>query len=115
MLAVKLERILTKDEILAIYLNDAPYGGTIYGIEEASHSFFDKNTIDLSLAESAYLAAIPQAPSYFSPYGSHREALDARKNLVLSEMKSMGYVTEEEYTHHCAHKISDPRLPQSHA
>jgi 1A family penicillin-binding protein len=104
-LAIKLERILTKDEILAIYLNDAPYGGTIYGIEEAAHSFFDKDPIDLTLAEAAYLAAIPQAPSYFSPYGSHREALDSRKNLVLSEMKSMGYVTEEEYTQATAEEV----------
>lgn len=104
-LAIKLERILTKDEILAIYLNDAPYGGTIYGIEEAAHSFFDKDPIDLTLAEAAYLAAIPQAPSYFSPYGSHREALDSRKNLVLSEMKSMGYVTEEEYNQAVAEEV----------
>jgi len=97
-LAIKLERVLTKDEILAIYLNDAPYGGTIYGVQEASQSFFGKDPIDLTMAEAAYLAAIPQAPSYFSPYGSHRTALDSRKNLVLLEMKTMGFLTDEEYS-----------------
>lgn len=96
-LATKLERVMTKDEILAIYLNDNPYGGTIYGVEEAARSFFGKEPIDLSVAEAAYIAAIPQAPTYYSPYGSHRDALDNRKNIVLSEMKEMGFITDEAY------------------
>ncbi len=96
-LAVKLERDLTKDEILELYLNEIPYGGTKYGIEEASQGFFGKKANELTLAESAYLAALPQAPSYYSPYGSHKDALDARKNKVLEKMLEFKYITQEEY------------------
>ena len=96
-LAVRLEQVLTKEEILNHYLNESPYGGTIYGIEEASLSFFGKNAKDLNLVESAYLAALPQAPTYYSPYGSHKNELEKRKNLVLERMKIKGFITEEEY------------------
>lgn len=96
-LAVKIEKILTKDEILSLYLNEIPYGGSIYGIEEASNAFFAKSSSELTIPEAAYLAAIPQAPTFFSPYGEHRDRLDARKNLVLREMRDMGFITEEEY------------------
>jgi penicillin-binding protein 1A len=60
-LALKLERLKTKDEILEIYLNEAPYGGTIYGVEEASRAFFNKSASDISIAQAAHLAAIPQS------------------------------------------------------
>lgn len=96
-LALKLERVLTKDEILSLYLNEIPYGGTIYGIEEASQSFFGKSAKELSLSESAYLAALPKAPTYYSPYGLHREDLESRKNLVLKEMLNNGFISQEEY------------------
>ncbi len=96
-LAIKLEQDLSKDEILELYLNEVPYGGTKYGIEEASQGFFGKHAKDLTLVESAYLAALPQAPTYYSPYGNHREALDARKNEVLRRMNELGYISEEEY------------------
>jgi 1A family penicillin-binding protein len=96
-LAIKLENILTKDEILNLYLNEIPYGGALYGIEEASQTFFGKPASDLSIPESAYLAALPQAPSYYSPYGKNREDLDSRKNLVLHEMLENGFITETEY------------------
>lgn len=96
-LAIKLEKALTKDEIFALYLNESPYGGTIYGVEEATQSFFGKSASDITLAESAYIAAIPQAPTHFSPYGKYRDDLEARKNLVLSRMKEVGYITGEEY------------------
>lgn len=95
-LAIRLEQILSKDEILAHYLNESPYGGTIYGVEEASQSFFGKSASDVSLAEAAYLAALPQAPTYFSPYGNHANALETRKNLVLDRMFKLGYITQEE-------------------
>ena len=96
-LAVKMEREFSKDEILEMYLNEAPYGGTKYGVEEASQAFFGKSAKELTLVESAYLAALPQRPSYYSPYGEHREALDARKNFALERMRSLGYITNEEY------------------
>ncbi len=98
-LAIKLERELSKDAILELYLNTVPYGGTKYGIEEASQGFFGKPAHNLSLAESAYLAALPQAPTYYSPYGAHRDALDARKNTVLDRMHELGYISDEERTH----------------
>lgn len=96
-LALKLEKVLSKEEILSIYLNEIPYGGTMYGIEEASRTFFGKQALDLNLVESAYLAALPRAPTYYSPYGNNRDALELRKNLVLKEMFDVGFITEEEY------------------
>ncbi|HRH26371.1 MAG TPA: transglycosylase domain-containing protein [Candidatus Paceibacterota bacterium] len=96
-LAPNLERIMSKDEILNIYLNENPYGSNIYGIEEASQAFFGKTALSVSLAEAAYLAALPQAPTYYSPYGNHKEDLDSRKNLVLSQMKKLGMITEKEF------------------
>ena len=95
-LAVRLERAYSKDQILQTYLNENPYGGTIYGIQEASQYFFGVDAKDVDLAQAAYLAALPQAPTYFSPYGSHREALDARKNLVLQRMNVNGFITKDE-------------------
>lgn len=96
-LALKLEKVLTKDEILSLYLNEIPYGGTIYGIEEAAQSFFGKPAKGLTLTESAYLAALPKAPTYYSPYGSHRDDLEMRKNLVLTEMLKNSFVSQEEF------------------
>ncbi len=96
-LAYKLEQIMSKEEILSLYLNEAPYGGNIYGIEEASIAFFGKNSIDLDLVESAYLAAIPKAPTFYSPYGNNRDKLEERKNLVLSQMLKNGFISEKEF------------------
>lgn len=95
--AVKLERVLSKERILELYLNEIPYGGSIYGIEEASRSFFGKNASTLSVAEAAYLAALPQAPTFYSPYGNHRNDLGNRKNLVLKRMRDLSFISEEEY------------------
>lgn len=92
-LALKLERVMSKDEILAAYLNEAPYGGPIYGAEEASLDLFGKHAKDVTLAEAAYLAALPQAPTR---YRSHRDELDARQRLVLQRMEELGFITQEE-------------------
>ncbi len=96
-LAIKLERQLSKEEILSHYLNESPYGGTLYGVEEASQAFFGKSASDVSLAEAAYLAALPQAPTYYSPYGTHRDDLENRKNQVLAQMRKHDFITDEEY------------------
>jgi 1A family penicillin-binding protein len=96
-LALKLERIMTKEEILELYLNDAPYGGNIYGIEEASMTYFGKHANEVTLAEAAYLAAIPQAPTRYSPYGTKVDKLEARKNLVLKRMYDLHMISQEEY------------------
>lgn len=96
-LAVKLEKLISKDDILALYLNEAPYGGNIYGIEEASKAFFGKEPKDMTLAESVYLAAIPNGPTYYSPHGKNKDKLDERKNLVLKRMFDLGFIKEEDY------------------
>lgn len=96
-LAIKLERVLSKDEILSIYLNESPYGGTIYGVEEASQAFFAKHASDISIAEAAYIASIPQAPTRLSPYGNNKDLLDEREQLTLTRMYEQGFISEEEY------------------
>ena len=95
-LASRLEGTLDKETILSLYLNEIPYGGTLYGIEEASEAFFGKKASDLSLAQAAYLAAIPNAPTYYSPYGNHKDELEKRKDLVLERMVENGFITKEE-------------------
>lgn len=96
-LAIKLEQMSSKEEILSMYLNEIPYGGVLYGVEEASEAFFGKKSSEVSLAEAAYLAALPKAPSYYSPYGKNKERLEERKNLVLREMLRNNFITQEEY------------------
>lgn len=96
-LAYKIEGRLTKDEILEIYLNEAPYGGTVYGIQEASRRFFGIPASDLTAAQSAYLAAIPQIPTYYSPYGPNRERLNQRQQTVLREMNRHGFLSDIAY------------------
>ncbi len=96
-LAIKLEQIYSKDQILGFYLNDTPYGGTLYGVEAASRAFFGKSAKDVDLAEAAYIAALPQAPSRYSPYGQNKQLLDARKNVVLARMKELGYINDTQY------------------
>ncbi|PIR69598.1 MAG: hypothetical protein COU47_02475 [Candidatus Niyogibacteria bacterium CG10_big_fil_rev_8_21_14_0_10_46_36] len=95
-LAIKIEQILSKEEILNLYLNEIPYGGQTYGIEAASQTFFGKPAKELTLAESAYLASLPQSPTYYSPYGLHKDALEKRKNIVLSRMNELGFISKEE-------------------
>ncbi|MEA1929537.1 MAG: PBP1A family penicillin-binding protein [Patescibacteria group bacterium] len=95
-LAIKIEQVLSKEEILNLYLNEIPYGGSLYGIEEASQAFFRKPASELSLTEAAYLAAIPKAPTYYSPYGQHRDKLEERKNVVIMRMEELGFINAEE-------------------
>lgn len=97
-LAIKVERMLTKNQILEIYLNEIPYGGNIYGAEEAAQYFFGVPASNLTLAESAYLAALPQAPTRYSPYGNNMNLLQDRKNLILSKMLELKFITKQEYT-----------------
>lgn len=96
-LSLKLEQMLTKDEILTFYLNESPYGGTIYSVEEAAQSFFGVSAAEVTLPQAAYLAALPQAPTRLSPYGQNPELLENRKNLVLRRMRDLGFITPEEF------------------
>ena len=92
-LALWLEQKYNKDEILKIYFNEIPYGGTNYGVESASQSYFSKHVQDLTLAEAATLAGLPQLPSY---YLSDLDALKKRRNFVLQRMVDVGYLNSEE-------------------
>ncbi|MEN9621621.1 MAG: hypothetical protein RLZZ67_55 [Candidatus Parcubacteria bacterium] len=104
-LAVKLDSALPKDTILTSYLNENPYGGNVYGVEEASKQFFSKTAKDITLAEAAYLAAIPQASTFYSPYGKNKEKLEARKNLVLKKMLDTAAINTTEYKNALKEKV----------
>jgi len=97
-LAFWAERMYSKNEILEMYLNQVPYGGTAWGIESASQTFFGKNLKELTLAEAALLAGLPAAPTDFSPFGSHPEKAFYRQAEVLRRMTEDGYITKEEAT-----------------
>ena len=93
-LAIQVERHYSKDQILEMYLNEIPYGGTAYGIEAASNLYFGKHTNELNLAEAALLAGLPQRPSVYSPYGSRPELAKERQKAVLRRMVEDEYITK---------------------
>lgn len=95
-LAIELQQRFSKNDILKMYLNEIPYGQNAYGIEAAAQTYFGKHSKELNLAESAYLAALPQAPTFYNPFGPHRDRLDVRKNVVLDEMYRQGYISIQE-------------------
>lgn len=95
-LSIQLERKFNKDQILKMYFNEIPYGSTAYGIQSAAQTYFGKNAKDLDLAEGALLAALPKAPTYYSPYGSHTDDLLARQKYILDSMVDEGYISQEE-------------------
>ena len=95
-LSIQVERKYTKDEILQIYLNEVPYGGTAWGIEAASQTYFNKEAKDLSLAEAVILAGMPQRPSYFSPYGSNPKAYIGRAEDVARRMREDDHISKQQ-------------------
>src|SRR3989344_5927331 len=95
-LAFVTEVIYSKSQILEMYLNQIPYGGTAYGIEAASKTYFGKSAKDLTLAEAALLAGLPQSPTLYSPFGSHPEYAKQRQEYVLRKMLEQGYITAEQ-------------------
>ncbi|RJO59609.1 hypothetical protein C4546_00775 [Candidatus Parcubacteria bacterium] len=95
-LAYEIEKRFSKDEILQLYFNEIPYGSNIYGIEAAAQSFFDKSAKDLTLSEGALLAALPQRPTYLSPYGNNTDALVARQRYALNLMYEQGFIEKAE-------------------
>lgn len=91
-LSVALEQKYSKDEILQIYFNEIPYGSTYYGVQTAAQNFYEKNVADLTLAEGATLAGLPQLPTY---YINNPDALQERRDWILTSMAELGYITEE--------------------
>lgn len=101
-LAIEIEQFYSKDDILKLYLNEIPYGNGAYGIEAACRTYFsakygkEQCAKNLNVSEAAFLASLPQLPSYYNPYGQHADALVARQNRVLDEMADQGYITQDE-------------------
>jgi len=93
-LAFWAERIYTKNQILEMYFNQIPYGGTAWGAEAAAEVYFDKKVNELDLAESAFLAGIPRAPTIYSPYGETPTIWKKRQKDVLRRMQGLGYITK---------------------
>lgn len=105
-LSIELEARYSKDEILQLYVNEIPYGRNAYGIEAASKAYFDKSAKDLTLEESAYLAALPQSTTYYNPFGPHRDALDRRQQTILALMEAQGYITKDQKEAAAATKVT---------
>lgn len=93
-LSIEIEQGYKKDDILKLYLNEIPYGSTAYGVQAAAKTYFGKDAKDLTLAQSALLAAMPQAPSYYSPYGPNKAVLIRRQHKVLNNMAAQKYITQ---------------------
>ena len=91
-LAFRLESTLSKQQILELYLNSIFLGRNAYGVQAASRAYFDKDVSELSLPQAAYLAVLPKAPSNYDPIRQTQRALN-RRNYVLNEMESNGYIT----------------------
>jgi 1A family penicillin-binding protein len=95
-LSMELEAMYKKDDILKMYLNEIPYGSNAYGVKVAAKTYFDKELKDITLEEAAILAALPQAPTFYSPFGDNKDGLLDRKDTVLQLMADQGYVNQEE-------------------
>ncbi len=95
-LSYEIEQRFSKDDILKMYFNEIPYGSTLYGVEAAAQSFFGKSAKDLSIGQAAMLAALPQSPSRYSPYGAHRDELLGRQRYIIGELRAAGQISNEE-------------------
>lgn len=94
-LSIATELIYPKNKILEMYLNQVPYGGTSYGVEVAAQTYFGIHAKDLTLAESSFLAGLPESPTTYSPYGSHPELAKARQQIILQKMYEQKYISKE--------------------
>lgn len=95
-LSIRAEQIYSKPQIMEMYLNQVPYGGTAWGIDAAAKTYFGKELRDLTLSEIALLAGLPSSPTLYSPFGQHPELAIKRQQQVLDNMQSMGFITREE-------------------
>lgn len=95
-ITIQIESRYSKDEILQMYLNEVPYGGTAWGVEAAAETYFGKKVKDLNLVESAFLAGLPQIPSKYSPYSQTPDAYLGRTEQVLRRMREDDYITKEQ-------------------
>ena len=113
-LAIEIERMYNKDQILTLYLNESPYGGRRNGAESGAQTYFGKAAKDLTLPEAALLAAIPNNPSLYDPYNvAGHEALISRQHLVLKDMLEQKYINQQQYDDAIAYPILDSIQPQT--
>lgn len=96
-LSIEIENKYSKDQILQIYLNEIPYGGTAWGAEAAANLYFGKHVKDLNLEECAIIAGLPQSPTRYSPFGSNPKAYISRTDAVLRRMKEDGNISDDQY------------------
>lgn len=113
-LAIEVERMYNKTQILDLYLNESPYGGRRNGAESAAQTYFGKSAKDLTIAEAALLASIPQNPATFNPYNvAGHKALIARQHTVLDNMVDQGYITKKQADEAKAYPILDHITPEA--
>lgn len=104
MVAIRLTRKYSKEEIIEFYINTACFSNGIYGLEAASKAYFGKSASELSLSQIAYLCAIPNRPEYFNPYRHPKRALE-RRDKILKDMRDEGYISNSSYQEACREKI----------
>lgn len=104
MVAIRMTRKYSKQEIMEFYINTACFSNGIYGLEAAAVAFFGKSASELSLSETAYLCAVPNRPEYFNPYKHPKRALE-RRDKILKDMYGEGYISKSDYTQACGEKI----------
>lgn len=96
-IATEAERSYSKDQILTMYLNESPYGGRRNGVESASQTYFGKSAKDLTIAEAALLAGIPQSPTRYNPYNTDgNDDLLERQHTIIDYMREQGYISKSE-------------------
>lgn len=110
-LSLLIEKKYSKDEILGLYLNQIPYGSNAYGVSAASQTYFDKPINELTLGQAALIASLPKAPTYYSPYGSHKKDLITRRDWILDRMQVVGFITANQAQDAKKEKLSF-NLPQ---
>ena len=113
-LAIEVEKMYDKEQIITMYLNESPFGGRRNGVESGARTYFNKPAKDLTLAESALLAAIPNNPAILNPYNlAGNKALVTRQHYVLDGMVDMGYITREQADEAKAIDILDTIQPEA--
>ena len=112
-LSIWIEAIYSKNQILEMYLNQVPYGGTAWGIEAAAKTYFNKKTSELNLAEAAFLAGLPAAPTKYQPFGNPEKIYKKRQEEVLKRMLKESFINNKEYSEAIAFplNITEPRIP----
>lgn len=113
-LSIEIERMYNKGQILTLYLNESPYGGRRNGVESAAQTYFGKSAKDLTIAESALLAAIPQNPSVYNPYNiAGHKSLIARQHTVIDNMVEQGYIKKNQGDEAKKYPILDHIIPEA--